>query len=409
LVESSRSKELQVLLEDNPDVTKQITATHTYFMPLSDPLYSFLGFFETDFRIHDFYLGMHSAHRWFAEVVGIKRADYRPTYPEQIYPSADQALKQSWAPYRCMRAAFDGVEPIEVCDQVDISIRAGIQTSLDRIYARCTQLKKRAEANGAPLRPTAHEHCRRAFLGDTPPLIPGMKTNRGYEFLPDESNLDHQLRRLATHGFEFKDMGIPTDRAPEAKRYVAQRIGAMVRALANQQERGVYRALLPAAGRIASQALAYVPPYASWHVLMGRGLEAGYSRTGWDTKLNWIRGTAALELDGLFALASKGDSNALKLTPMVGMELELLPLSSYRYQTRFGFRGGFAFSTLDHFLADKCTEGAGCSRVRGEAYIAFIVFQLLRAQLGFAAYPPMRDSRWDYSIQPRIGLELDKP
>lgn len=86
LVESSRSKELQVLLEDNPDVTKQITATHTYFMPLSDPLYSFLGFFETGFRVHDFYLGMHSAHRWFAEVVGIKRGDVDPTYPEQMYP-----------------------------------------------------------------------------------------------------------------------------------------------------------------------------------------------------------------------------------------------------------------------------------------------------------------------------------
>jgi predicted acylesterase/phospholipase RssA len=410
LVESSRSKELQVLLEDDPDVTKQITATHTYFMPLSDPLYSFLGFFETDFRIHDFYLGMHSAHRWFADVVGIKRPDVRPSYPEQVYPSGgDQALQRSWAPYRCMRAAFDGTESTEVCNGVDVSIRAGIQTSLDRIYARCTQLRKRAEAAGTPLRPTSHEHCRRAFLGEEPPLLPGMKTNRGFEFEGDESTLDHELRRLAMHGFQFKDMEVPSDRALEAKRYVAQRIGAMVRALATTQERGVYRALLPAVGRIASQALAYVPPYAAWHVLMGRGLEAGYSRTGWDTKLSWIRAAVSVELDGLFALASKGDSNSLKLTPMVGMELELLPLSSYRYQTRFGFRGGFAFSTLDHFLADPCTEGAGCSRVRGEAYIAFIVFQLLRAQLGFAAYPPMRDSPWDYSIQPRIGLELDKP
>lgn len=308
-----------------------------------------------------------------------------------------------------MRAAFDGVESTEICKQVDASIQAGIQTSLDRIYARCTQLRRRAEASGTPLRPTSHEHCRRAFLGETPPLLPGMKTSRGFEFEEDESTLDYELRRLASHGFHFDDMGVPRHRAHDAKRFVAQRIGAMVRALAGAQQSGVYRALLPAAGRVASQALAYVPPYASWHLLMGRGLEAGYSRTGWDTKANWIRGGIALELDGLFALASKGESNALKLTPMLGMELELLPLSSYRYQTRVGFRGGFAFSTLDHFLADACAHGAGCSRVRGEAYLAFIFFQLLRAQLGFAAYPPMRNSSWDYSIQPRIGLELDKP
>jgi predicted acylesterase/phospholipase RssA len=417
LVESSRSKELQVLLEDDPDVTKQITATHTYFMPLSDPLYSFFGFFERDLRVHDFYLGMHSAHRWFAEVVKGWRQNASPLYPEVSYTdSNDAALTDSWAPYRCMRAVFDAAESPKVCGKVSHSLRAGIQTSLDRIYARCTELAKKAAGEGKPIPATTHDHCRRAFLGERPPLLPGMKEDKHYEFKPKESALEHELRRLATHGFRFRDMGIPRDRVSEAKRYVAQRIGVLGRALSNQQKRGVYRAALPLGVRLLTQAMAYVPPYATWHIMMGRGLEGGYSGALWDRKVNWLRGTLSLEFDGLLSLVSSGAANALKLTPMIGVEFELLPLSNYQYQTRIGLRAGFGFSTRDKWLAKSCDDDVLCSRVRTEAYVAFILYQLLRLQLGFGVYPPfdrgrhyLTDLGWDYSILPRIGVELDRP
>ncbi|HEX6246072.1 MAG TPA: patatin-like phospholipase family protein, partial [Polyangiales bacterium] len=216
LVESSRSKELQVLLEDDPDVTKRITATHTYYMPLSDPLYSFFGFFERDLRVHDFYLGMHSAHRWFSETVRAIDDKYKPVYPESRYAhDGDAELAKSWAPYRCMRAAFDGADSTGVCEKVSHSLRAGIQTSLDRIYARCTELAKKAAGEGKTIPATTHDHCRRAFLGEHPPLLPGMKENQHYEFKPDESALDYELRRLARHGFQFRDMGVPRERTAE--------------------------------------------------------------------------------------------------------------------------------------------------------------------------------------------------
>jgi predicted acylesterase/phospholipase RssA len=409
LVDSSRSKELQVLLEDDPDITSRITATHSYFMPLSDPLYSFFGFFEQNLRVHDFYLGMHSAHRWFSEVVYTWRADAKPYFPEQAYASGQKnAYAKSWAPYQCMRAVFDDAGSSAVCKEVDGSIRAGIQTSIDRIYARCAQLASKAQKAGKTVPPTSHEHCRRAFLGEKPPLLPGM-TDRKFEFRRDEPNLDHELRRLAAHGFHFKDMGIPQERAIEAKRYVAQRIGSMVRSLAAQQERGVYRAVLPVAARLASQSMAYVPPYATWHLMMGRGLEGGYSGALWDSKFKWLRGALALELDGLLTLVSRGSYSALRVTPMAGLELELTPLSSWQYQTRLGLRGGFAFSTDDTFWSSTCRDDETCSRARGEAYVAFMLYQLLRLQLGFAAYPPMQGRDWDYSIQPRIGVEIDRP
>ena len=68
-------------------------------------------------------------------------------------------------------------------------------------------------------------------------------------------------------------------------------------------------------------------------------------------------------------------------------------------------------SVTSNLVAAKrdCSEGAACSRARAEAYVAFIAYQLLRVQLGFASYPPMRSLSWDYSIQPRIGVELDRP
>jgi predicted acylesterase/phospholipase RssA len=410
LVESSRSKELQVLLEDDPDVTKQITATHTYFMPLSDPLYSFFGFFEKEFRVHDFYLGMHGARRWFDELINT-HGRVATSYPEDAYAEGSSESLHSWAPYRCMRFAFDGVGQKNACKSVPHSLRAGIQTSLDRIYARCAELAQKSYAEGKPVPQTAHAHCRRAFMGEAPPLLQGMRTSAGFGFRENESPLDHELRRLATHGFRFRDMGIPPDRSHEAKRYVAQRVGVLVRALSEKQDSGVYRAVFPVAGRIASQSMSYVPPYATWHFLMARGVEAGYSGARSESRTNWLRGTLSLELDGLLTLVSTGSANALKLTPMIGGEIEIPWLTTWQYQTRVGLRAGFGFSTADKFMSEKCDDGVQCSRARTEVYISLTLYQLLRFQMAFALYPKMKGLGldWDYAINPRLGIEIDRP
>jgi predicted acylesterase/phospholipase RssA len=409
LVESSRSKELQVLLEDDPEVTKQITATHTYFMPLSDPLYDFFGFFERDFRVHDFYLGMHSAQRWFGEVLGGLDPDADVSYPEQVYPQQSAEIAKSWAPHACMRFAFDGVGRKEACDAVPRNLKAGIQTSLDRIYARCAEMAEKSAREGKPAPATTHYHCRQAFLGQAPPQVPGLRGTRGFHFQEDESNMQHELRRLASHGFVFRDLGVPKDRSFHADRYVSKRIAEMVRALSDQQRSGVFRVVLPAAGRLAAQAIAYIPPHTAWHVLMGRGLEGAYSGTSSESSINWLRGTLALDLDGLLTLVSRGSGNALKLTPLLGVEVEVPPLSNWSYQTRLGLRGGFGFSTGDTFATDPCEPDAVCSRAVGEFYAALVAYQLLRLQFAFAVQPPMRGQGWDYIIHPRIGVEFDRP
>ena len=72
---------------------------------------------------------------------------------------------------------------------------------------------------------------------------------------------------------------------------------------------------------------------------------------------------------GCWRWSADAQSNALKLTPMAGIELELLPFSSWQYQTRFGLRGGFAFSTGDHFLAEACNgDEALLARPRGATW-----------------------------------------
>ena len=95
----------------------------------------------------------------------------------------------------------------------------------------------------------------------------------------------------------------------------------------------------------------------------------------------------------IFTGASAGSVNALLEVP----------------EHRIGFRGGFAFSTGNHFLADACKNDDGCSRARADTYLALVLYQLVRLQLGFAAYPPMLGLDWDYAIQPRVGVELDRP
>ena len=234
-----------MLLEDDPEVTKQITATHTYFMPLSDPLYSFMGFFEKDFRVHDFYLGMHSAHRWFSEVVQSWRADAHPRYPEEVYAHGRDDAEQELGPLPLHACRFDG---------------AGSRRNLQRgRRARCARASRpRSTASTRAARELAHSSTRRRdgpaddaralpprVPGRAPALLPGMRDTE-----TSSSERKSPLWITSCVGwprtaFAFATWAFPEDVPAEAKRYIAQRIGHMVRALANRQERGMQRAVLP--------------------------------------------------------------------------------------------------------------------------------------------------------------------
>ena len=59
----ARKFELDKSLETNPDIIKHLFTNPKHFPLVSEPLYAFLGFMETDFRKSDFYLGMYDGER----------------------------------------------------------------------------------------------------------------------------------------------------------------------------------------------------------------------------------------------------------------------------------------------------------------------------------------------------------
>ncbi|MEW5740593.1 MAG: patatin-like phospholipase family protein [Myxococcota bacterium] len=408
LVSSGRTKELQALLEDQSSVRRHIGSTRSYFMPLSQPLRNFFGFFEKDVRIHDFYLGMHSAHRYFEESVRPWAGGGELTFPEDVYAAQSPELAKSWQALKCMHFAFDGQGDAKVCEGLPPNIRAGIQTSLDRIYARCDRMAKELSRVGKAIPPTTHEHCRAAFQQHAPPVLAGMGPDRAWQFQENESVMDHQLRRLAANGFVFTDLGVPPNRSYGAKRQVAVKVREMVSAISEKQS-DVGATIIPLAGRLGAQALDYSPPVTTMHFSFGRFAEFQYSIASSNPNLAWLRGTMGVLLDGLLSLVGPASRRYFSITPMLGGEVELGPLSGYSVQTRLGLRGGFVFSTADQFASVGCDMTRPCTRAIGEVYASATLYQLVRLQLGLQVGPAMRELPWTFALSPQLGVEFDRP
>jgi hypothetical protein len=62
-INQARKFELAKSLEVNPEIVNHLRTNPKNFPLVSEPLYAFLGFMETDFRKSDFYLGMHDAEK----------------------------------------------------------------------------------------------------------------------------------------------------------------------------------------------------------------------------------------------------------------------------------------------------------------------------------------------------------
>lgn len=408
LVSSGRTKELQALLEDQSTVRQHIGSTRSYFMPLSQPLRNFFGFFEKDVRIHDFYLGMHSAHRYFEESVRPWAGGGEVKFPEEVYAAQSSELAKSWQALMCMHFAFDGEGDGKVCEGLPPNLRAGIQTSLDRIYARCDRMAKELSKVGKPIPPTTHQHCRAAFQQHAPPVLAGLGPDREWQFKEHESVMDHQLRRLAANGFVFDDLGVPPNRSYSAKRQVAVKVREMVSAISEHQA-DVGGTIIPLAGRLGAQALDYSPPATTMQFTFGRFAEFQYSIASSDPALGWLRGTMGVLVDGVLSLVGPSHGRYFALAPLLGGEAELGPLSGYSVQTRLGLRAGFAFSTVDTFATVGCDLSGPCTRAFGETYLSATFYQLIRLQLGLQVAPAMRELPWAFAITPQLGVEFDRP
>ncbi|MBS1109979.1 MAG: hypothetical protein H6Q88_1971, partial [Anaeromyxobacteraceae bacterium] len=405
-VNSARSRELFLLIQDYPETAEKLIYPRRHFPAASSPMYAFFGFFDRGFRSFDFDLGMYEARRQL-ERFTLPRlaAELRDgfAWPEDL-PEA-RAAAPSWAPLGCLRALFDGAPDADArCAGDDLgNVRILAQVSLDRLWDRC-----RPDSKWDPP-PAEFSACKEALGGAPPPRVTGVNGRPEWRKGIYESEATQMTRLLAAYGYRWSDVSVPPG-APEEQVLAAMRsqLAAVTDHLARAQPSFGEEVAIGTAGRLGVDLFYYVPPRATAWLVLGRAFEIGGDWAVQD--LTWVRLTGSLEVMNL--VTSFGSNPPpVAFVPLVGLDALPASIGSPFLQPSFLLRGGYVLSPHDDFGGSPCegqdreTIGA-CSRPAVETGAAVAVSGFLRAQLMFAWYPPAFGSPGLWAILPSLGLQL---
>ncbi len=390
---SARAKEVATLIDENPEVRKRVKLVKHDFPTVSSLLGNFFGFFDREFRVFDFYLGMRDARRFvdtglrrmLEEQFGTKNIEI--TYPDPAYRDRSVTpLAMGWKPYYCMRSQLDGLEEYNsACMPGEYhNIRALLQVSMDRLYNHCRQLPYDETVD--------HIHCKQAMQGESPPRIMGMSSE-----LPDWKNdiesrrgkFEYTMGLLEAYDYHFKDLGLGRTDAPLAMSRIRSELQLYVDIYAKKLPLGE-RMAVRVLGKPAFNFFMYAPPETIVYLLFGSTAEGAVSATLGQS--NWLRFTFSLQAQGLHLLLTESH-NMLAFSPMLGLEAELYPLSSPLFQTRIGLRAGYQLATEDRFLTRSCDvdefklDSLACSAPVAQAFLAISFYERIRIQGGVEWFP----------------------
>lgn len=405
-VTTARAKNLVALLEEAPEVADRLLVPLRHYPAASEPLAAFMGFFERDFRIFDFFLGAYDARRMVTDGIlpAIRRVepDYRLRLPD------DSSADPAWRALDCLRAALgERAGAAEACEGDDLApTRVLLQASLLRLWDQCARLPDAVKAAGI-----AHPHCRAAAEGRPPLLVPGVPGAAAVAWrrAGGEGEAAHAVRLLSELGFRWRDVGLPPGEGAEALPRIRERVGEVADALAARQppeDRFVVGRLTG----LAANALYYGPPRWLLWATLGRQLELGASRRLSAWRHATARPHAALQLHGVHSALSN-DHTRVAPALVAGLELRPRAAASSTWQPSLLLRAGAVLSTHDRLGAEACPPGtrdpAACSRALVQAGLALSVVESARLQLMGEWYPRLGEGRpalW--SVSPSLGLQL---
>ncbi|MFP2924701.1 patatin-like phospholipase family protein [Pyxidicoccus sp. 3LG] len=398
-IDTARSKELALLLEEEPEIAERLALPRRHFPAASAPLGAFFGFFETAFRSFDFYLGMYDARAMLQEGAAAG--------PEQFEPP--EGAGADWMPLMCMRAVYDGLPGAEAaCAGEGLAdFRVLLQVSLDRLYTVCRGAGAVSDQRG-----WRNAHCERAAAGQEPPRVPGLSPERWPDWRQDarETELAHMLRLLGSYGFHFRDLGAPPGRDDIALLRIRKVLGSAVQRLADAQP-GDSAGAVEFVGKLVADSLAYEPPRTSMHLVMGPTLtEVGVSLgTDGQEMPRGLRLSGALGLRGLQRAFSSGGGEPFALAAVAGPEFRPSALQAALVQGRLALRAGWQFSTGKSSGAEDCHSAgvSACSRPVVQGLLGATFLERLRAQVVGEWYPPSGGHRGLWAIAPGIGVELN--
>lgn len=382
-VNTSRSRELYELVRSENELEGRMRLSKVHYPTASDHLYAFVGFLERDFRVFDYYLGMYDGFVTARSYVG---EDPYAKFDLDDIVRRDGEFIEEWKPFACLLGWFETqyLPYRAACVGKDLrNFRILLQIAMDRIYSECSRLTP------SDMGTFTHQHCEAATRRQAPPRIPGVRrgtSKTSWKRADEESVFSHNLRLLSEYHFEYKDMGLAPEEAEKGRYRIRRRILDLVKAITNEQSSVVDRTALLTIGRSALNEIAYESPPFYGYVVVGSAVEMGLSWTPFDWEPNWLRFNMALQTKGLFAALTL-DGTGLQLTPMLGPEFEISPLTNSFVQSIVGVRGGYQFSTVDNFKLDTCLEDAAngderrCSQMILEPYVAMTFIERLRVQL----------------------------
>ncbi|MCE9669814.1 patatin-like phospholipase family protein [Myxococcus stipitatus] len=404
-VDTARSKELALLLEEEPEIARRLALPRRHFPAASAPLFAFLGFFETEFRVFDFYLGMYDARRMLEDAFGSDGS---------LFPRSHALPDDSiggWRPFACMLAVYDSTPDAErACHGEDLrDFRALLQVSLDELYSACAAVGQREQPS-----PWRNAHCDRAMAGQPPPHVPGLSPRQWPEWKRSgkETELDYAMRLLGAYGFRFEDLGVPPGRGDLAITHIRRTLGRALNRLAEVQP-GPAKATVRFAGKVAADSISYEPQQVVLHVTVGPtqsevGLSLGLSRLALPMGL---RLASAVDFRGLEDIFSAASSDRFGIEVVTGLEFQPQSEQSILAQSRLGVRGGWLFSSNDHYATQACEErGArsvtACSRPVLQAFVGLTFLERFRIQVVGEWYPGSTTRKSLWAVAPGIGLEL---
>jgi hypothetical protein len=370
-VTSGRSRDLVMIALLAPEVNKKIKNSELSLPPIGNPLSAFFGFFEEDFRIFDFYLGMVDAH-----IMMEKYLKLNVKTPENE-KSAD------WIPYYCLRGYLTGDKRSgEICqknqDVLSKNFIALTQVSLNTLYNKCRELKSKPRKNG---------HCLKAFDKLPPPEIVVAK-NEIEEWIKkeNESDFKYTIRQLERYEFHFKDLGLKEDDYKEGTWVIRNKLGDIVNTWVEKLPSSEQLVLKESASTFLNQEIYFVPKKESTYITLGSAFEFGRNFSRIDAfEPTYIKFSLSLFVQNGSAWLT-GNSTKAAISPLLGAEF-ILPFSDYKWQYLLGLKAGYQFTNNDDFGGQPCSlsdeEKAvwECTTSSLLPYVGFTYMQIARFQM----------------------------
>ena len=465
-VSTARTKELYTLLEEMPQIREMIFLPRRHFPTAGGLMNAFLGFFEADFRLFDFTLGMYDARRMFEREMMAdesRRPDGAAPIPPLVYPEdvsataarlagPGHAESPMWQRLRCMRQVLDdnnldppdcrpsqlvpayassktpgpgtdtptatdtGTEtdtvPAIDTTATDLAreglqnFRILLQVGLERLWSTCGDFDPQA--------PPATENaaCRAAMAGGSPPVLAGVRRLAGdaWHRRPHEAELTYALRLLSARGFAFRGLGLGAEDAALAPTALRQKVWQIGRALVDKQPKHQRRPTRLAL-ELGVEAFSHRASQRVFTFALGRQLAIAYSRTLMPVRLGQLspHWQAGLVLDNLPSLLTS-NGGSLALGPVLGIEVEPAAWSSSVVHPHLSLVSGFMFAAGDRFSARSCAPRRGqllgdCSRPLLQASVGLDLLRHLRVDMVGSVYPPMRAGEHVlWAVSPSLGL-----